>query len=83
MILSNLYLNCEDAFRLPGQAATARGRPAAAGTGATYRLYETGPIGAGRQPGAVREPRSPLGVPWPRQRRRLRRFCRAAEAVTC
>jgi crotonobetainyl-CoA:carnitine CoA-transferase CaiB-like acyl-CoA transferase len=46
MILSNLYMNCEDAFAFPGK----KPRPAVdrmqLGTGATYRLYETAPIGA-------------------------------------
>jgi crotonobetainyl-CoA:carnitine CoA-transferase CaiB-like acyl-CoA transferase len=45
MILSNMYLNCEDAFLFPGKLS----RPAVdrrqLGTGATYRLYETAPVG--------------------------------------
>jgi crotonobetainyl-CoA:carnitine CoA-transferase CaiB-like acyl-CoA transferase len=59
MILSNLYLNCEDAFTYPGKPS----RPAVdrmqLGTGATYRLYETGPIGADvvRQPYENPDPR--------------------------
>ena len=52
MILSNLYLNLEDAFSFAGKAP----RPAIdyrqLGTGATYRLYETAPI----EPGTERQP---------------------------
>jgi crotonobetainyl-CoA:carnitine CoA-transferase CaiB-like acyl-CoA transferase len=52
MILSNLYLNLEDAFSFAGKAS----RPAIdyrqLGTGATYRLYETAPI----EPGTERQP---------------------------
>lgn len=47
MILSNLYLNCEDALAYPGKPP----RPAVGrrqlGTGATYRLYETAPYDGG------------------------------------
>jgi crotonobetainyl-CoA:carnitine CoA-transferase CaiB-like acyl-CoA transferase len=59
MILSNLYMNCEDAFDFPGKQP----RPAVdrmqLGTGATYRLYETAPIGAdvSREPYENPDPR--------------------------
>jgi len=59
MILSNLYLNLEDAFSFAGKSD----RPAVdyrqLGTGATYRLYETAPIGPGsdRQPHENPDPR--------------------------
>jgi crotonobetainyl-CoA:carnitine CoA-transferase CaiB-like acyl-CoA transferase len=44
MILSNLYLNCEDAFSYPGKPSPPPVDRMQLGTGATYRLYETGPI---------------------------------------
>jgi crotonobetainyl-CoA:carnitine CoA-transferase CaiB-like acyl-CoA transferase len=47
MIVSNIYLNCEDALAYPGKPPR---RPVDAlqlGTGATYRLYETAPVGDG------------------------------------
>jgi crotonobetainyl-CoA:carnitine CoA-transferase CaiB-like acyl-CoA transferase len=59
MILSNLYMNGEDAFDFPGKEP----RPAVdrlqLGTGATYRLYQTGSIGAdiSREPYENPDPR--------------------------
>jgi crotonobetainyl-CoA:carnitine CoA-transferase CaiB-like acyl-CoA transferase len=59
MILSNLYMNCEDAFYFAGKEP----RPAVdrlqLGTGATYRLYETAslPAGVARQPYENPDPR--------------------------
>ena len=56
MIQSNLYLNLEDAFSFAGKAP----RPAVdyrqLGTGATYRLYETAPIGEGVEREAFENP---------------------------
>ena len=56
MILSNLYLNLEDAFSFDGKVP----RPAVDyrqfGTGATYRLYETAPIDPGTERRAYENP---------------------------
>ena len=52
MILSNLYLNCEDAFRYAGKEPRPPVDRLQLGTGATYRLYETAPIATS----AIRQP---------------------------
>jgi crotonobetainyl-CoA:carnitine CoA-transferase CaiB-like acyl-CoA transferase len=59
MILSNLYLNCEDAFSYLGRPSLPPVDRMQLGTGATYRLYETGPIGddVSRQPYENPDPR--------------------------
>jgi crotonobetainyl-CoA:carnitine CoA-transferase CaiB-like acyl-CoA transferase len=43
MIVSNIYLNCEDALAYDGKPARRSPDRLQLGTGATYRLYETGP----------------------------------------
>ncbi len=48
MILSNLYLNCEDALAYKGKPARRPVDRLQLGTGATYRLYETAPAAAAR-----------------------------------
>jgi crotonobetainyl-CoA:carnitine CoA-transferase CaiB-like acyl-CoA transferase len=78
MILSNLYMNCEDAFHFAGKEP----RPAVdrlqLGTGATYRLYET----AGVPPGAARQPYENPDPRWvflaATSDDDFSRFCRAA-----
>ena len=59
MIQSNLYLNLEDAFSFAGKAPRPSVDYRQFGTGATYRLYETAPIGPGteRQPYENPDPR--------------------------
>lgn len=59
MILSNLYMNCEDAFSFAGKPPRPPVDRMQLGTGATYRLYETGPLGPGvdRQPYENPDPR--------------------------
>jgi crotonobetainyl-CoA:carnitine CoA-transferase CaiB-like acyl-CoA transferase len=47
MIVSNIYLNCEDALVYPGKPPRQPVDHLQLGTGATYRLYETGPVGDG------------------------------------
>jgi crotonobetainyl-CoA:carnitine CoA-transferase CaiB-like acyl-CoA transferase len=45
MIVSNLYLNLEDAFSYEGKPLRPDVDHEQLGTGATYRLYETAPVG--------------------------------------
>jgi crotonobetainyl-CoA:carnitine CoA-transferase CaiB-like acyl-CoA transferase len=45
MILSNLYLNCEDALSYVGKPPRPPVDRLQLGIGATYRLYETAPVG--------------------------------------
>jgi crotonobetainyl-CoA:carnitine CoA-transferase CaiB-like acyl-CoA transferase len=45
MIMSNLYLNYEDAFAFDGKQSRPEVDREQLGTGATYRLYETAPVG--------------------------------------
>jgi crotonobetainyl-CoA:carnitine CoA-transferase CaiB-like acyl-CoA transferase len=44
MIVSNIYLNCEDALAYEGKPPRSSPDRLQLGTGATYRLYETGPV---------------------------------------
>jgi crotonobetainyl-CoA:carnitine CoA-transferase CaiB-like acyl-CoA transferase len=44
MIVSNLYLNCEDALAYEGKPSRPLPDALQFGIGATYRLYETGPV---------------------------------------
>jgi crotonobetainyl-CoA:carnitine CoA-transferase CaiB-like acyl-CoA transferase len=46
MIVSNIYLNCEDALAYDGKPPRRSPDRLQFGTGPTYRLYETGPIRA-------------------------------------
>jgi crotonobetainyl-CoA:carnitine CoA-transferase CaiB-like acyl-CoA transferase len=46
MILSNFYLNCEDALSYAGKLPRPPVDRLQLGTGATYRLYETAPVGS-------------------------------------
>lgn len=47
MIVSNVYLNCEDAVAYRGKPPRVEPDPLQLGTGATHRLYETGPATRG------------------------------------
>jgi crotonobetainyl-CoA:carnitine CoA-transferase CaiB-like acyl-CoA transferase len=47
MIVSNIYLNCEDAFAYEGRPSRRSPDRLQLGTGPTHRLYETGPASAG------------------------------------
>jgi crotonobetainyl-CoA:carnitine CoA-transferase CaiB-like acyl-CoA transferase len=49
MIVSNLYLNAEDAFTYEGKVPRPSVDHRQLGLGATYRLYETAPAGADHQ----------------------------------
>jgi crotonobetainyl-CoA:carnitine CoA-transferase CaiB-like acyl-CoA transferase len=46
MIVSNIYLNCEDALAYDGKPPRPAPDRLQFGTGPTYRLYETGPVGS-------------------------------------
>ena len=48
MIVSNIYLNCEDALAYREKPLRRAVDQLQLGTGATYRLYETAPVGDGR-----------------------------------
>jgi crotonobetainyl-CoA:carnitine CoA-transferase CaiB-like acyl-CoA transferase len=45
MIVSNIYLNAEDAISYEGKPARREVDPLQLGLGPTYRLYKTGPVG--------------------------------------
>jgi crotonobetainyl-CoA:carnitine CoA-transferase CaiB-like acyl-CoA transferase len=47
MIVSNIYLNCEDALSYQGKAARRSPDHLQLGTGPTHRLYQTGRVGPG------------------------------------
>lgn len=49
MIVSNIYLNCEDALSYSGKSPRPLVDHLQLGTGATYRLYQTAPPDADRQ----------------------------------
>jgi crotonobetainyl-CoA:carnitine CoA-transferase CaiB-like acyl-CoA transferase len=59
MIVSNLYLNCDDAFSYAGKPARQPVDQRQFGIGATYRLYETAPVdkGASIEPYKNQDPR--------------------------
>jgi crotonobetainyl-CoA:carnitine CoA-transferase CaiB-like acyl-CoA transferase len=56
MIVSNIYLNCEDALAYDGKPARRSPDRLQLGTGATYRLYETGPAPPTETPAAYENP---------------------------
>jgi crotonobetainyl-CoA:carnitine CoA-transferase CaiB-like acyl-CoA transferase len=49
MIVSNMYLNAEDAISYEGKPPRREVDPLQLGLGPTYRLYKTGPVGADAQ----------------------------------
>jgi len=56
MILSNFYLNCEDAFSYAGKPQRPPVDHLQLGTGPTYRLYETAPAGPDFRPEPYENP---------------------------
>ena len=72
MIVSNLYLNCEDALSYEGKPSRPPVDRRQLGTAAMHRVVRDRADRVGRGTRAVRESRSALGVSCGRERRRVR-----------
>ena len=81
MIVSNIYLNCEDALSYSGKSPRAPVDHLQLGTGATHRLYETAPPDPGRQIEPWRNPASRWIFLSAEDDEEFARFCETAGRV--